>query len=628
MNKKFWNYLAFFFLGIITAAKISGKVAPYFLGGRTLEGRSLVVQVFLFILIWLILSLIYFLLLKLLIFLYEKSLALRSNLRNSISHNKILFSGWNSLNKLWGKTAVLFNDSPRIIVILYLIVFLILGAILYAQVKIIIFPYPLELRESAQELTTHALLKGINPYALENNPIYIDPYGIFYHLCVLPFAMIFGNSLQLHRILNAFFILGQAVLLLKVLKAQSHKWLTSLILIAFIWLSQLFYVTPLARPDTLGELLFLATIIIPFLDHFNNSSLAISIIVGIISFYTKVYFFFGVAIIASYLFLFISKRKAIFYAAISGTILFLSALVINKYLETYFANVINVIFAQPKAYENGYVFTQLWHLFQDYWGLFIIGIGAIIVKVTQLRSTKFNKSPIIIINNFDTPFLSFKMDFVLYCLSASFLVVFFILGRNTGTFMTYLYQFISPFFVLVILNWVDGIEKNKKWLYLIVVITLLSHAIAILKPDFTSFSSNDWQKLEERIEKADQILNSPLDVSLLLKNDKVVTTSGLTQYSFYYPAQPFFLYPSPEKMKEEGAKYINRIKTKIMNQEYDFLETFETNWGSTFAIGVRRLDPAMTDQDLISIYYHRSETLVFNMPHTYQVWKIGIWEPN
>jgi hypothetical protein len=46
--------------------------------------------------------------------------------------------------------------------------------------------FPNEYRESATLLTTDLLLKGGNPYALENQPEYTNVYGIFYHIIVLP----------------------------------------------------------------------------------------------------------------------------------------------------------------------------------------------------------------------------------------------------------------------------------------------------------------------------------------------------------------------------------------------------------------------------------------------------------
>ena len=80
--------------------------------------------------------------------------------------------------------------------------------ILAVQIKIITFPYPLELREGAIKLSTHTLLNGVNPYALANNPIYINGFGLLYNLLVLPFAALFGNLLQLHRLINGRLILN------------------------------------------------------------------------------------------------------------------------------------------------------------------------------------------------------------------------------------------------------------------------------------------------------------------------------------------------------------------------------------------------------------------------------------
>ncbi|GAI93664.1 unnamed protein product, partial [marine sediment metagenome] len=41
---------------------------------------------------------------------------------------------------------------------------------------------PQEYRENAITFTTHLLLKGANPYSLENLPTYLNAYGIVYNL--------------------------------------------------------------------------------------------------------------------------------------------------------------------------------------------------------------------------------------------------------------------------------------------------------------------------------------------------------------------------------------------------------------------------------------------------------------
>ena len=162
---------------------------------------------------------------------------------------------------------------------------------------------------------------------------------------------------------------------------------------------------------------------------------------------------------------------------------------------------------------------------------------------------------------------------------------------------------------------------------LLAVFTLLTHTYENLKPDLLPFESPDWLKLEARISKAELVLNSPLDVSLLIEQGKPVAMSGYTQYYFLYLDKPFFLHTDLEKMKEEGQLYIGQIVSKIKNREYDFLETIQRENYDIFLIGAR-LNPPQTDLSFISDYYHLVETLTIPLPHTLDEWNIGIWEPN
>ena len=177
------NFLA---LGIFTAAHTTSLIAPFFLNGRSFEARSSTIQNIFYFIFSLGFSAAYFLLFR---FLWTKPL-----FRQIIQR---------------------IENSPRLIRALFILLTLTGLLILAVQIKIITFPYPLELREGAIQLSTHALLNGINPYSLINNPVYINPYGILYNLLVLPFAALFGNSLQLHRLINGLLILGQLFLMVK-----------------------------------------------------------------------------------------------------------------------------------------------------------------------------------------------------------------------------------------------------------------------------------------------------------------------------------------------------------------------------------------------------------------------------
>ena len=603
--------LIFLICGIFTAAHTTNLIAPFFLSGRSFEARSSTVQNAFTFVFSLGFSVAYFLLFKL--------------LWNTLHFDKGFQRIYQFIYPKINPWIPRIEKSPWLVRGMVILVLLIGILILAVHIKIIAFPYQLELREGAIQLSTHALLNGINPYALANNPIYINDHGILYNLLVLPFAALFGNSLQLHRLINALLILGQLLLMAKVMRLQKTSWQAIFIAVLFMWLGQIFHTSPTARSDTLGELLFLLTLFIPLIYKFNIPSLLISVILGVLSYQVKTYFFLGVIITGSYLFFFISKRKALLYAASVGALSLISILIINHYLETYFANTL-YLYNAVTTRNYAHLLKQSIKFIRDYWGLLFIGIGVVLNIVNRTWISNFTKTKIDI-KHINTSLLSIHLDFLLYCLIITFSSVLLILGAHSGTIQVYFYHLITPFLVMLILMYIDKQKLHQNWFMLLAVLTLLTQSYENLKPDFLPFENPDWLKLEARISKAKLVLNSPLDISILIEQGKPVAMSGLTQYYFMYPTKPFFLYMDPEKMKEEGQLYLGQIVSKIKNKEYDFLETIQNENYEIFLIG-ERLNSPQSDPSFISDYYHLVDSLTIPMPHTFEEWKIGIWEPN
>jgi hypothetical protein len=270
------------------------------------------------------------------------------------------------------------------------------------------------------------------------------------------------------------------------------------------------------------------------------------------------------------------------------------------------------------------MFEQLFKFFRDYWGLHMFAF----FLLNDFNFNHLRKALSNIKINFkvlDTPALSAKPNLISYCLAVTLIIVVLIL--NNGTSQVYYYHLVTPFFIILMMSKIDEVKNNKSWLFLLAVLTLLTQSIENLKSDLAPVNLADWKKLENRISNSKIILNSPLDVSILLEQNKPVAMSGHTQFYFLFPTKRFFLFPDPQLMQMEGEKYIQSMAKKVKNKEYDFLETIENENYEKFLIG-ERLDRLQVDQKFIMAYYHAVEMLTIPMPHTNEVWKIGIWEPN
>jgi len=407
------------------------------------------------------------------------------------------------------------------------------------------------------------------------------------------------------------------------MRQQNVSWPAILIAGLFTWIGLIFHSSPTARPDTLGEFLFFISLFLPFLKKFSSGSLFISAIAGIYCFLTKLYFFICVPIMALYLLLFISKKKAIWYGIGSILGIILAILIHNHFLETYFLNTIYPLFTGRLTNDLGHMIKQTTKFIRDYWGLFFICIIAI--NEVMLHPKKQKGQIKIDIRSWGEPLSNQKMDLIIFILLICSLAVFLRFGWHTGTTQTYFYHLITPFLVMVVLRWVDQLSTYRNLFLLVSLLTLTTQAFENLTPDFKSFNDPDWNKLEHYIHNSEKILNSPIEISLLIAQGKTVEYSGNTLYYFLFPFQPSNFWPDPEKLIQVGDAYVAHVAQGIINNEYDLVVNIvNENYG--FFVG--KLDPMLSNEAFLTKYYHSIDTITITMPHTYELWEIGIWKPN
>src|SRR5688572_6207305 len=91
------------------------------------------------------------------------------------------------------------QDKTRLLRAALVVALAIIAYVLYLQYRIITAPGPMEYREGAIVATNAILMRGGDPYAIENLPVYMNTYGVGYNLVVLPFARMFGVGFATHR---------------------------------------------------------------------------------------------------------------------------------------------------------------------------------------------------------------------------------------------------------------------------------------------------------------------------------------------------------------------------------------------------------------------------------------------
>jgi hypothetical protein len=150
-------------------------------------------------------------------------------------------------------------------------------------------PAPLEYRENVVILTTDLLLHGKNPYILENQPVYVNVFGLGYNWVTASVMRLVGSTDQFvaHRAVSIICALACSLALFMTLRRDGVGWLLCLAG-SITWLFHLCVgLAPTARPDALGLLLFLASVLVPYYAHFSARSVAASTVLGICAFLTK-----------------------------------------------------------------------------------------------------------------------------------------------------------------------------------------------------------------------------------------------------------------------------------------------------------------------------------------------------
>ena len=356
--------------------------------------------------------------------------------------------------------------------------------------KFISHPYQIEYREGGALNATQLFLENRNPFSITEQPQNTYVYGFLYPLAIKPFAKAFGNTLFVHRSFVYFFICATCMLVFYVLIRKKVNFVFSFAAIIILHQSIINAAnTPLARPDGLGIFLFTLAIIIPWRWKFSNFSLAASIFLSILGYMTKPYYILAVPIIAAYLFFFISKRKSLFYSAVSFLIFFLSlgatAMIFPMYINNTLIAHINdssytynnmkdqiAIYTEVNVYIFLILFLSALFIFRDF---LIKHYTETIGQVVEILKNYFKEH--LCLKKFkDEPVFQIKYD-LLFVFSLLFVFILFILklgGHPGNYYAAYLYHLASPFLILVtfqLLNKTTG-KIFKSFSALLLIITM------------------------------------------------------------------------------------------------------------------------------------------------------------
>lgn len=489
----------------------------------------------------------------------------------------------------------------------------------YFSLVTLFVPHQIFWNEGTAQVQTWFFLHGKNPFILENQPFGMNNYGMGYSLAVLPFAALFGNTLLVHRTVTFAFIIFSALIGFFTVYRAGKDRLFGLACSAFIMIGLITGQGISAFPSAMGTFLFLMAVLLPLARGFDRKSLLISAVASFVAFYTKPYFVLSFGIVVSYLFLFVSKKKGLFYG-LFFTFGLMALLLISKYIfPLYFIDtIVGNIFNSMISREH--LFRQLKELFFTFFPMLAI-IFFILISGRFIGRKKDSRYPtdVFTLNIFvwDKPLLGYSPSYLFYSFFFSFMAFVLILGQHAANNLYYAYQLILPLFFCWFFGEVIPGNTAKLVLAVIVLANLFSWEGKLLNPNMLrQDSSKEWTELLGYMRSSENILNAPPVVSDVMALGLTPVDSGQT--IFFYKVLP---YPdtilssiSYDQIRMDGFRFEKLINRRIEKQAYDLVITVEGK-GSFF------------DYDLVEKYYTMVSEITVYMPNVGEQWTMLIWKP-
>ncbi|MBF0387030.1 MAG: hypothetical protein HQL20_04155 [Candidatus Omnitrophica bacterium] len=472
--------------------------------------------------------------------------------------------------------------------------------------RFIVYPFPNEYREGAVMTTTAGLVRGVNPYDLGNQPQYMNDYGIFYSIVAYPFAKVFGVTMLVHRLVTAFFIFACCGLMLWVMRRRGADWLLSAVALVIFYAGCVYpgTTTPMANPSSLGVFIFLCALFVPWSRGFSYPTLFLSAALGILGYYTKPYCLLSVPMMALYLFLFVSKRKACVFSAAVAVLGVLSILFVDRVWNCYFANCF-FLHTNPGWMSWRHSVVQL-KAFINLNNMVLWASGAALAAQVFLVRQDLLK-----IWRERRPF-----SFVLYCALICSLVLIFFLGKHEEAYLWYYFHLVSPFLLICM---AVTLSRHMSWAWIFLPMLLWNCWTFSRAPLNIQFDANDqnWLNMRELIKSHKDILNSPLIAPLLVENNLPVYDNGLSEYfkkgAFRENELVKIFSKGDPRIMMRYYVYLNEVRGKIKRREFDL---------AILAFDYSPLVPGELTQ-----YYRPLGQVVLKAPSIGD-WKMSVWVPN
>ena len=475
--------------------------------------------------------------------------------------------------------------------------------------------YPLEYREFGVIFSTDLLLQGYNPYSIDLQPVAMNAYGIIYNMLVLPLAQVWGSTPFAHRVVSCFFIVMTCGCLCWGLRVSRVSWSMAGVAVATLFAFLATGLSIVSRPDSLGQFLFLASIVLPFACRYSASSLAISIGLSMIALLTKSYFVLGAPFLALYLFGFESKSKGLWYALGFVAALVVTVLVTHEICETWLTNTIFNHFNN----DIGGQYTSLGHLRHQMWlhaesilgfiAAFVWGYGFFAGSGEKIFEGSIGS--LLNFKDFRKPLFNVRGDLPFMMLVFGTIIMVWKLGLHTGNWQLYYHQFMTPFALWFVVGFVDRLKANRHWAIMLPLIANL----AVLNVYYVSGDLEDheaeWNGLEQVVAGHQDMYHSSGLAELMKRHGKPIYNTGHNEY--YAAGVPYNFTATAEQFAWQSEMFWQQIGEKAQQKQLDLVIQDE---GSGWPI----------DRSILKENYrllgHMRMPLLFNGN-----WRLELWTP-
>jgi hypothetical protein len=451
-------------------------------------------------------------------------------------------------------------------------ILVLLALLAHHHLQIITAPAPIEIFEGTMVYFTELFAHGQNPFTFERQPEAMYVYTPLYNIVAAPLTLAFGNSVELHRIVSGVSILLSCGLLVAAARRLDAKWIDCAAVGALGYGALLYYATPIAATGALGELFFLAAVLIPWLDRWTARSLIASAVLGILAFYTKQYFLLSLGIVSVYLFLAVSKTRAVLYAAGAGAA-FATSLAAIHVTSPYF--LADVIFSSANTARRintiDQLTMQLAVFAQVYGGVLLLAAGlAVLAILTALRSGTLLRALAPRLAPIEAPLLRAPPPYAWICFTLATAAIVVSLGQNPGQYMSYLFQLMTPF---LLLGACATPLLRSPWRPLLLPLFAFSFftSFAILPKDF-SVTPDAWRRIEAIVCGSENPYLSPILVLAAVECGRPVHNAGHTSY-FSFADLPGALQPHDlaRQPREMWRAYLEEIDSTVAQQGFDVM---------------------------------------------------------